>query len=117
MPGRLSTNVHEPRTHLSHSDGDQTQANRKKPILVTGLGLSTLLPEKEAIFEEGLERHRLSGHWHTSLSWGGRGRNSEAVAMAGLGLKLRHIVRTEFPSCPAPNPKKIKGERESPVGW
>lgn len=49
-----------------------TQANRKKAILVTGLGLPTLLPEKEAIFEEGLERYRLLDHRHTHLSWGGK---------------------------------------------
>lgn len=83
--------------------------NRKTPILVTGLGLPTLLPEKEAIFEEGPERHRLLDHWHIHLSWGGRGRNSEVVATAGLGrLNFQAVL------CPT---RKLEGERERPVGW
>lgn len=86
--------------HTCPSDGeDQTQANRKKPILVTGLGLPTLLPEKAAIFEEGVERHRLLDHWHTHLFWGGRGRNSVRTQVWDsnygtlLGLNFKAVLR------------------------
>lgn len=54
--------THQEHTGPTVAEEIRTQANRKKPILGTGLGLPTLLPEKEAIFEEELERHRLLDH-------------------------------------------------------